>query len=335
MEIVPGEYLPQLQPCDSRYFVRILQHVDELLADEGMTLVLTWPVDAFHPVMKDAIVLLVGDERYQIPSYLHQVRAIFKSGGLRPNPIGQTWRLPLPIASRCLLRDARNACIRFRRLLEYGPTGNGTTPLYEIPLGYYALVECDPPPIEQRPVAVFFGGSLAARGWSLRPSVAARRQMTAALAAARREMPQYRIESVSQHRTPGSAFGLGPEAYTQALANARVALAPRGNFDETYRLIEAARLGCVVVSEPLPPRWYYQGCPAVILEKWSELPGILKGLLNDPERLQDLSARGRQWWDSTISEPSIAKFIAERIPGSRRSTEVAANGRDNTCAGHD
>lgn len=324
LEIVPGEHLDRLPPSDSRYFVRILQHVDEFLPRAGMNFILTWPVDAFHPVMEGAIVLLVGEEQYQIPWYRHRVRAIFKAGGLRPNSIRQTWRLPLSIASRCLLRDARNACILLRRLLQYGSPGKGTAPLYEIPLGYFALVECDPPPIEERPVAVFFGGSLNARGWSLRPSVAARRQMAAAVVTACREMPQCRIESASQWRAPGAGRSLGPAAYTQALANAKVALAPRGNIDETYRLFEAARLGCVVVSEPLPPRWYYQNCPAVILRSWSELPGILKGLLSEPERLKDLSARGRHWWDSTVSELSIARFIAERVTGSRANVTSVA-----------
>jgi hypothetical protein len=312
-EFVPGEYLTRLGPCDARYFVGTLQHVDELLPDEGMTFVLTWFLDSFHPVMRDAIVLLVGEERHQKVWYQHRVRAIFRTGGLRPNPIGQTWRLPLSIASRCLLRDTRNVCIQFCRLLKYGPPGKATTPLYEIPIGYHALVECDPPPVELRPVAVFFAGSLMASGWSLRPSVAARRQMAAAVAAARKEVPQCRIECALSWRFPRT---LGPEAYTQALANARIALAPRGNFDETFRLIEACKLGRVVVSEPLPPRWYYQGCPAVTLEKWSELPGILKYLLNEPERLKDLSAQGRRWWDSTISELSIARFIAESLTGS-------------------
>ena len=108
---------------------------------------------------------------------------------------------------------------------------------------------------------------------------------------------------------------MSPEAYTQTLASAKIALAPRGNLDETYWLIEAAKLGCVIVSEPLPQRWYYQGCPAVSIPNWSALPRVLRGLLNDPAKLKDLSRRGRQWWDSTISEEAVANFMAQCLAG--------------------
>ena len=110
---------------------------------------------------------------------------------------------------------------------------------------------------------------------------------------------------------------LGPAAYTQALANSKIALCPRGNYDaESYRIFEAAKLGCVIVSEPLPSRWYYQGCPAVILRTWSELPGVLRDLLSEPAKLRRLSRRGRQWWDSTVSEAAVARFIAMNVgPG--------------------
>jgi hypothetical protein len=135
--------------------------------------------------------------------------------------------------------------------------------------------------------------------------------MTAGLAAAQAALPQYRIESTLAAFTSGQR--LAPEAYTQALAHAKIALAPRGNFDETFRLFEAAKLGCVIVSEPLPQRWYYQDCPVVSIPKWSVLPGALKGLLADPAKLAELSRRTRQWWDSTLSEAAVANFIAQRL----------------------
>jgi hypothetical protein len=300
---------------DYRYFVRILQYLDERLPDEGLTFVLTWQLDNFHEVMEDAVILQNGDEQYQIPWYHRRVKAIFKVSGLRPNPLQETLRLPPSIAWRSLLRDTRNGLTRFRRRLKHGPTGKISIPMYDIPLGYFALVDIDPPPVEQRPVDVFFAGCLAGSGLSLRASVTARQQMGEAMARARAVLPQYRIESL--FRPAKYDQGLGPEAYTQALANAKIALAPRGNTDETYRHIEAAKLGCVVISEPLPSRWYYQDCPAVILRKWSELPGILKILLNDSAKLKELSRRGRLWWDSKVSEEAVANFIAQRVASAR------------------
>jgi hypothetical protein len=221
VEIVPKDYLLRLPITDCRYYVRILQYLDELLPDEGLTFVLTWHRDDFHEVMEDAVILQRGDEEYQKPWYHPRIRAMFKACGLRPNPARDTLRLPPSIAWRCLLRDARDTLIRIRRLLKYGPPGKISTPMYELPLGYFALLDFDPLPVE---------------------------------------------------------------------------------------------LGCVVVSEPLPFRWYYRNCPAVIIRKWSDLLGVLRNLLNDPAKIKELSRRGRQWWDSTISEEAIAEFIAQRVP---------------------
>jgi hypothetical protein len=91
---------PDLPATDLRYFVRILQHLDGLFPGAGMTFALTWHLDAYHEVMKNAVVLLVGDERYQTPSYQRRVRAIFKTGGVRPNPVGDTLRVRWPVAWR-------------------------------------------------------------------------------------------------------------------------------------------------------------------------------------------------------------------------------------------
>jgi hypothetical protein len=311
-QIVPDDLLPRLPPTDVRYFLRILLQLDYLLPAAGLTFVLTWHLDDFHAAMHNAVVILVGDEQNQTPPYHGRVKAIFKTGGLRRNPFRETRRLPTSIAWRILLRDARNGAIRVHRRLQYGLRGHVVTPMYEIPFGPFALVDIDPPPIEQRPVDVFFaGGSVS--GWTPRAKFIARRRMAAAVAAARVALPQCRMESMGG--ALASSTWLGPEAYTRSLADAKIALAPRGNCDaETFRVFEAAKLGCAIVSEPLPSRWYYRGCPVVSIPEWSALPGVLSSLLNDPAKLAQLALRTRQWWDSTVSEAAIAKFIAQNLP---------------------
>jgi hypothetical protein len=212
-----------------------------------------------------------------------------------------------------MLRDARDGAVHVKRRLTGKLGGGFTTPLYEIPYGPAALLDIDPPPFEQRPMDLFFAGESPA-GWTLRAKFISRRQMNAAVAAARAALPQCRMES--KEATLASGKWLGPEEYTQALANAKIALAPRGNCDaETYRIFEAAKMGCVIVSEPLPRRWYYEECPAVMLPTWSALPDALKSLLNDPAGLNQLSLRSRQWWETTISEAALAKFIAQKVAG--------------------
>ena len=310
--LLDWEDLPSGLPAtDLRYFLRILQHLDRLLPGAGMTFVLTWHLDAYHAVMQDAVILLIGDEQHQTPSYQGRVRAVFKTGGVRANPLLDTLRLPWPIAWRALLRDARNVSTRMRRWWRYGSPGKVTSRMGELPLGYFQLREAETKPLQQRPVDVFFAGVQAVSGWTLRASVAARQQMAAGLSAARAALPQYRFESLLAAFASGQR--LSPEAYTQALANTKIALAPRGNFDETFRLFEAAKLGCVVVSDPLPQRWYHRDCPVVSIPQWSVLPGVLKGLLADPAKLSDLSQRTRQWWDAVLCEEAVARYIAKQL----------------------
>ena len=229
---------PDLPATDLRYFLGILQNLDQLLPGAGVTFVLTWHLDSYDEIMKDAVILLVGDEQFQTPSYRRHVRAIFKTGGIRPNPLSETLRLPWSIAWRALLRDARNKLTGIERWLQHGTPGKAPAVRGVLPLGYFQLRDIGPVPVSQRPVDVFFAGVQAVSGWTLRASVAARKQMAAGLKAAEAVLPQYRIESLLAAFTSGRR--LSPEDYTQALANAKIALAPRGNFDETFRLFEAA-----------------------------------------------------------------------------------------------
>lgn len=311
-EIVPSGIAVSMPPGDARYHVGILAELERLLPDAGLTFFLTWRVDDFHPAMQDAVVMLVGEERTQVPTYHQKVRALFKTMGYRRDPLAATLRLPFAIAWRSLLRDARNSVISSRRAIKHG-LKRRRVPFFDIPPGYYSLLEMEPPAIEHRAVDVFFSGSCATAGWSLSAPYIARQRMAAAVEAARTALPQYRFEW--QPQTGGFAQGLSPREYTAALANAKIALAPRGNVTETYRLIEAAKMGCVVVAERVSPRWYYRDCPVTFLRDWSELPAILAQLLADPAKLADLSARTRQWYESTICERAIAKFIAEQVNG--------------------
>jgi hypothetical protein len=330
--IVPTDLLPQLPLTDARYFVRIMEQLDRLLPAAGLTFFLTWHLDDFHEAMENAVIIMPCDEQHQTPAFGGRVKAIFKTGGIRREPLRETLQLPASIAWRMLLRDARNAAVGVKRSWRLELPGRAAAPTFEIPYGTFALVDFDPPPVEQRPVDVFFAGE-APSGWTLRAKFIARRQMAAAAAAARLALPNCRMQSSVAGVVSNKA--LGPAAYTRALANAKIALAPRGNCDgESYRIFEAAKLGCIVVSELQPARWYFRDCPAVMLRRWSELPNVLRDLLNDPARMVELSHRARQWYEQKISELSVAKFIAEALSGFRavRAGEESAARPQNQAA---
>jgi hypothetical protein len=119
--------------------------------------------------------------------------------------------------------------------------------------------------------------------------------------------PQLRFE----HFSSGTA--LGPEAYSRLLMDTKVALCPRGNFDETFRLVEAARAGCVAVAESVPQRWYNRGAPVLPITDWRRLPEVLERAFADPAGLARRSEQMAGWWREQLSEGAVARYVAERV----------------------
>jgi hypothetical protein len=158
---------------------------------------------------------------------------------------------------------------------------------------------------------VFFAGTAPKLGYaSPRPSVAARLQLAEAIRKAEADLPAWKFE----HALTRTAQVLyGPAEYSARMMNARIVPCPRGNFDETYRLFEAAKSGCVIVSEPLPDRWYYRNAPVLELRSWSELPALLLSLDRDRERIRELAEATRRWWDDCICEQAVARYMVAQL----------------------
>jgi hypothetical protein len=302
-EIDPDAYLRAPDSIHGHYFIEVLAEVNRLLPDRGLKFLLTWNLDRFVEEMRDSIVFLIGDEQYQAPAYASRVRAIFKTGGIRRNPLGQTLRLPFDVAWRVLLRDMRNVAVSVRHGFR-----SGGAAMFELPIGYYKQVVVPEVAFEARPADVCFAGTVVTkRQFSVRPAVAARRRMSQGMEAARAALPELRFEYI------GGGEILGPEDYSRLLMNSKVVLCPRGNFDETFRLVEAARAGCVVVSEPLPPRWYNARAPVVTVRDWRTLPAVIEGLFADRAALARRAEEARGWWRDCLSPEAVARYVAARV----------------------
>jgi hypothetical protein len=105
--------------------------------------------------------------------------------------------------------------------------------------------------------------------------------------------------------------GLAPEEYAKTLANTKIALCPPGFVShETIRHWEAMRLGCVVISAPLPANRFYKDSPIIQLKDWSELKPVLADLLADPARLRELHEATVNWWNARCSEGAVADYMA-------------------------
>ncbi|HEX6388865.1 MAG TPA: hypothetical protein VFZ89_05455 [Solirubrobacteraceae bacterium] len=296
---------------DVRYFLRVAHELDALRPGGDETFLLTWHADRFEERFRDSVVLFINDEKHQVPSYAGAVRAIFKTGGVHRNPLRHTLRFPPSVSSRLLLREARNLALAARRRLRTRQTRGA--PLYDVPLGYFGLEDVPAIAFDERPVDVSFAGSVEPEHFTLRPRLAARWQMAAALEAAAAQIPDLRVDF-----SPGGPMAnpqemLAAGDYSTRLMRSRIVLCPRGNIDETYRLLESARSGCVAITERLPERWYYRDSPAVQLERWADLPGVLRELLADPVALAERGAAMRRWWDAALDEKAVARYIARHI----------------------
>ena len=108
--------------------------------------------------------------------------------------------------------------------------------------------------------------------------------------------------------------GIPPEEYTRYLADSKVVICPAGiENPETMRHFEAASLGCVVVSGPLPNVAVYHNAPFVIITSWRELKPTINHLLSEPARLADLHAQTLAWWHTTSSAEATTHRILRQL----------------------
>lgn len=109
--------------------------------------------------------------------------------------------------------------------------------------------------------------------------------------------------------------GFGADHYATTLYNSKIALCPYGNVGnmETFRHYEAMRAGNVIITAPMPKFSFYNNSPMVVIERWSELSKVVKALLKDPKRLEDIHLKTLDWWETHCSEHSVATYIARSI----------------------
>jgi hypothetical protein len=225
----------------------------------------------------------------------------------------------------------------FRLILKsYWPLGEGVRNVLPFPLcGASEVVRTQPLPWDQRKTEVFFTGNLNANRvdffrqfnhlrnlppWDL-PFYWQKRLYWEAIL--RSPIPLHRDFS---DRFPDSliafthAFkaGMTPAAYAQSLATSKIAICPPGfTSAETIRHFEAMRLGCVIVSPPLPHNPFYAGSPIVVLKNWRSLGQCLSKLLReDGKALQERADATFQWWQSRASPAGMANIVLQRLRSS-------------------
>jgi len=267
----------------------------------------------------DVVAILVGDEWARPIHFGSRVRAAFKEYGVtlaRPDGIS----LADPI--RSLLSAAqfsRNLAVRTPLLLRslHGAAVRHGPPAVPIPLGYLNQRELPIRPFDQRDVDVCFAGSVAHERYrTLSPQRVAgtvksrsRAAMLNALERFRARNPRCRIDVGLTASYRSSADGDMGE-YADRLMRARICLCPRGMSLETYRYFEAMRYGCIVIAERCPDHWFYRESPAIVVNEWTRLEGVLSDLLGDPDRMRRVHAASLTYWTEVCSERALAKYMA-------------------------
>jgi hypothetical protein len=273
------------------------------------------------------IVIIIGEERFLVPKYASDVLAVFRCMGphyreafpLRKDYVG------LLIGLRELRRHLLTLSANLKSILSRLILGRRSAPFYVIPLGYASKVEQTPPAIGSRPYDVSFIGSknpYLENSRSFRdlvgtPKSVSRQRMLESLSRYSQSHPERNVH-VRLTGDFGESMKAGPDHFAEILNKSKICLAPRGGSVETTRLYQGIICGCVVISEPLPPYSFYEDAPIVCIKHWNKLGTVLDDLLNCPERLEQLSARGREWWETRCSETVVARFIAERVLAVRR-----------------
>jgi hypothetical protein len=102
--------------------------------------------------------------------------------------------------------------------------------------------------------------------------------------------------------------------YGKVLSESKIVLSPKGfNSSECFRLFEAMRAGCIIISEKLPAVFFYANSPIIQIQNWKDGIRIAKELLKDPQRMHQLQQETIAWWESVCSEKATAAYILSKL----------------------
>jgi hypothetical protein len=176
-----------------------------------------------------------------------------------------------------------------------------------LPLGTPAFTEVpeDVPPLSERRIDVGFRGSIGG-GLPYAPKTMSRRRMEAAV----NRLPADLVIDFVEFESFVDAYAQDPSEYVDSLLDTKICLAPRGGSTETYRVFEGALAGCVVISEPLPPAWFYGGLPRVEVRSWTHLPAVIDELRSHPSLLDIMSHNAREWALNVVSPEAVGRWAA-------------------------
>ena len=311
------------------YFLKVFETIEKRLYTEKFTFYLTLSnLDRLPSYGQNVVAIVLQDEWCRVPKYCHKVRAVFKCYGTSPtlgcNPFLKpsylnimtlfnfirVWIFGLPGRLNYTFQKFKNERLNTTKVAS----------IHDIPLGYFNQLDLPMKAIKNRPYDVSFAGSIEQKPhsvwswnyWLKSPKTITRKRMMSAIDFIRNRNPNIKFElTINSHF--GASSGADPKSYSEKLMDTKICLVPRGASLETYRFFEAIRYGCIVVTEALPSKWFYDRSPAIKITDWSELVEIVDELVSDRDLMKKKHQESLDWWKTKCSEDAVADYITQKL----------------------
>lgn len=126
------------------------------------------------------------------------------------------------------------------------------------------------------------------------------------------------LNTIASYKHPRDFFrfnpdfnkGLSSKDYHFFLRHTKIALVPRGWVNtETFRLYEAMKWGCVIITEELPDREYYKNLPIIQVPDWDTGYKIARDLTGNVNELERISMETIQRYNEQLSGLAVGKLM--------------------------
>lgn len=300
------------------YYMEVFRIVENKYDVSGIDFFISIRCPYRLPKYGQTVVLVVlGDEWYQFRPYFYRIRCVFKCRTRGPqldNIKGDAQQ----VLSTVVQYGIKFIWHTWSRVHSRMRTRGGYAYVYPLPLGYFHNPNAMLTKAEKADLGFSFAGSveyvvagsLNPRRLLPPPKLLSRRRMCAAADAYLKKHPNSGVLKETAHFMESIA---NREEYLSLLNRSKIILCPRGEGTETYRFFEATAAGRAIVCESLPKVWYYEDHPARIVNDWRELERTLDDLLNDEVNLAAIMKRTAKYWRDRLSEPAVARHIAETV----------------------
>ncbi|WP_058185303.1 hypothetical protein [Terracidiphilus gabretensis] len=329
-------YWDKTWPVDCRYYAQVFQHMERFLTVPDLRVYLTWDMDAVPEYGPNIVVILFGDEFGRMPRYARFVNTILKAPrGTEPLLGIRRWFPFDRLRRNMMLKYLRNTVLYWKSLWRESRASYPIAPVLKephvlhTPCGTCMLDELPIKPMSERPYHCFFAGQIdmePARGLASlneSPKQIARRDMVKYMLALKESNPRFRLDHrVLQKGSFGSTDANDNRTYSERMMDSKICLTPRGTVIDTWRFFEGLKSGCLVICEPLPDEYFYQGAPVIQIDSWDELEKTVAPLLDDDQALQQWSNRSLEFWKNVCGEEAMGRRVAEFIAASPASQQL-------------